>query len=260
MVNLGHLRIPNDTRIKIASKLKQGVEIERILDDIRDNITCGISREHLVTRQDIRNIKVQYNIDGISRHKSDPISVAAWVEEMKGLLHNPVLLFKLQGESDPQGQLSNDDFLLVLQIEFQRDMLRQFRNNVVCVDSTYGTNAYYFSLITLMVIDEFGEGIPVAWAISNKEETKTLTLFFAAIKAASGPLNPKWFMSDDADQFYNAWKAAFGVEGCSKLLCVWHVDRSWRRALQDKVPNITRRIEVYHHLRVLLHETVEAKF
>ena len=43
--------------------------MERVLDDIRDNVSYELGREHLITRQDLHNIKVQYNIDGMIRHK-----------------------------------------------------------------------------------------------------------------------------------------------------------------------------------------------
>ena len=54
-------------------------------------------------------------------------------------------------------------------------------------------------------------------------------------RIGTGPLHPQWFMSDDAEQFFNAWKAVhvFGGENCRKLLCAWHVDRAWRKALND---------------------------
>ena len=53
-VSLGHIRIPHKTQMKIAAQLQQGVTIER---NIRENTTEGITREHLVTKQDIHNIK-----------------------------------------------------------------------------------------------------------------------------------------------------------------------------------------------------------
>ena len=259
-ISLGHLRIPSDTRLKIASKLYQGVSIENVLDDIRDKVDTSISREHLVTRQDIRNIKRQYNIGGISRHKDDPISVNAWVKEMTSLPYNPVLLYKPQGTPDPDGHLADTGFILAIQTEFQRDTLSKFGNNAVCMDSTHGTNAYDFNLITAIVIDEYGEGIPVLWAISNRQDTDTITAVLKAVETRSGCVTPKWFMSDDAQQFFNAWEAVFGAEGCKKVLCAWHVDRSWRRALNNLVLNVTNRLEICYHLRVLLQERNEADF
>ena len=50
------------------------------------------------------------------------------------------------------------------------------------MDSTHGTNTYDFNLTTILVIDEFREGIPVGWAISNREHVTLLVKFFKASK------------------------------------------------------------------------------
>ena len=120
---------------------------------------------------------------------------------------------------------------------------------------------YDFKLITLLVHDEFGEGIPVAWAITNREDTTMLVEFLTAIKTRTGTLTaPTWFMSDDAEQYFTSWKGVFGAEGTTKLLCAWHVDRSWRNALKEHVATTQARLEIYHHLRVLLMENEESNF
>ena len=125
----------NEIRGRIAAKLQQGITIERILDDIRDTLsTEGIKREHMVTRLDINNVRLLHNIEGIIKHSNDLSRVSAWVEEMKSLEYNPLLLFKQQGEEQSQAtdNIGNRDFLLVLQMEFQRDMLREF-GKIQCV-------------------------------------------------------------------------------------------------------------------------------
>ena len=77
----------------------QGVTIDKILDDIRDNVfETGLQREHLTSKQDIINIKRQYNMEGIQRHQNDQTSVTAWVEEMESMEFNPVLAFMPQGK------------------------------------------------------------------------------------------------------------------------------------------------------------------
>ena len=90
------------------------------------------------------------------------MSVLAWVAEIED---NPVLVFKNQG--DEQGENCDNigmaDFVLAFQTEYQRDMMLQYGGNVICMDDTHGTNAYDFSLNTVLVIDSHGEGIPVAW-------------------------------------------------------------------------------------------------
>ena len=236
-IRLAHIRIPNLTRMNITAKLQQGVGMERILDDIRDSVTNTIRRKHLIRRQDLHNIKAQYNIDGIMRHKNDLTSVLAWVEEMNALEYNPVLVFKLQGidQCDTTDKSSKDDFLLVLQTKFQCDMFKKFGCTAVCIDSTHGTNAYDFNLTTILVIDEYGEGLPVGWMISNREDKQMLTEFFRAIEQRAGKINPQWFMTDDAEQFYNAWIEVFGEQDMKKILCTWHVDRAWRKVLHQHI-------------------------
>ena len=261
-VNIGHLRMQHNTRVKIAAQLQQGVTIERIMDNIRANIERGVTREHLITKQDIHNIKNCYNIEGVRRHANDLISVVGWVEELKTLEYNPVLLFKLQGElqSNNMDNIAKDDFILGIQTQFQRDMLSKYGGMCVCMDATHGTNMYDFNLITVLVTDEFGEGIPVAWAITNREDVTLLVEFLKAIENKTGPLSPHWFMSDDAPQYFNAWKGVFSALDTKKLLCAWHVDRAWRTALNEHVLDKQCRIEIYHQLRVLLMENDESTF
>ena len=152
--------------------MQQGVTIEKILDSIKDTVAEKMERKHLISRQDIHNIKRQYNIDGIERHANDYTSVQAWVEECKTLDYNPIVVFKQQGneQNDDTDDLGQNDFLLVIQTEFQRDMMTNFGDNIICVDATYRTNIYDFNLITVMVLDKYGKGIPMAWAVCNRED------------------------------------------------------------------------------------------
>ena len=120
----------------------------------------------------------------LSGHSNDLNSVKAWVNEMKSLEYNSVLLFKEQGLLQPEG-LDNyvqDDFVLCLQTAFQRDMLNKFGNDTICIDATHGTNMYNFYLITVLVVDEYGEGLPVGRMISNREDSIALFEFFKSIK------------------------------------------------------------------------------
>ena len=127
------------------------------------------------------------------------------------------------------------------------------------MDSTHGTNAYQFLLISVMVLDDYGEGIPVAWAISNKEDTTTLVQYLTAVKERVRNIDPTVFMSDDADAFYNAWQIVFGGEA-KRLLCFFHVDRAWRKNLNEHIKNKQDLVETYHQLRTLLTETDKSKF
>ena len=53
-------------------------------------------------------------------------------------------------------------------------------------------------------------------------------------------------MSDDAGQFYNAWVAAFGYFGMHKIICAWHLDRSWHNALSEHIRNNADQADIYY--------------
>ena len=74
-----------------------------------------------------------------------------------------------------------------LQTKFQGDM-KKYCKDVICMDATHRTNAYDFLLITVLVVDEFGGGIPVAWAITNSEDKAHLVAFLTALKVKVGKI------------------------------------------------------------------------
>ena len=83
-----------------------------------------------------------------------------------------------------------------------------------------------------MVIDKFGEGFPTAWCVSSHIDCSTLAGFFQAVKANVRELYPNWFMSDTADQFYNARVATFSHTP-KRILCMWHVFWAWKKSFEN---------------------------
>ena len=69
---------------------------------------------------------------------------------------------------------------------------------------------YDFKLLTIAVLDEHGEGVPVCWMLCNREDSMIIIEFLNSLKKRTGPIKSKWIMTDDAPQFYNAWIAIFG--------------------------------------------------
>ena len=134
--SLGHLRLSSEDRQHIAGKVAQGVTFERILDDIRENVSTKLSRIHLMTRKDISNIQRAYGLRSVEKHNDDALSVSAWVEEFmtKGE-ENPFLLYKPQGQPSSNNclELSSDDFILIIQTPLQEKCLKNVPQIIVCV-------------------------------------------------------------------------------------------------------------------------------
>ncbi|XP_067135125.1 uncharacterized protein [Centruroides vittatus] len=192
-------------------------------------------------------------------HPEDKISVQLWVDKMKSLEQSPVLYFKQQGEVDAQQKLGNEDFILIIMLPIQQELLKMLGQQMICVDSTHGTTAYDFYLSTILTVDEFGSGLPCAYCLSNRIDTTSYSLFFAAVREKLGKLETTVFMSDDASAIYNAWKDIMGP-ATHQLLCTWHVDRAWRKKVLSSFPDKVTQALMYKMLRVLLEEPNPEKF
>ncbi|XP_065206325.1 uncharacterized protein LOC135835821 [Planococcus citri] len=226
------MRLHSDDRYTIAGKLNLGVPATHILANIRNSSSDNfeedekLTRLHLTTKKDIRNIATSFDINNpLQKHSIDFQSVELFCLKMQKMEEgNPILFYKKQGESSDV--LKDEDFTLVFCSKFQRRMLTKFGHKAICIDGTHGTNGYKFQLYTIIVLDEWDEGIPVAFAISNREDEDFFKIFFESLKSEVGDISTELFMSDDASAFYNAWVKVMGKPK-QKLLCLWHVHKNW---------------------------------
>lgn len=128
-------------------------------------------------------------------------------------------------------------------------MIKKFNSlneRIVCMDATLGLNNKQVLLTTLLMIDEYGQGLPIAFCLSEKEDETTIKAFLDQVKKIAGNLNAKCFISDDASQYFNAWKSTFG--DCFKFLCSWHVFKNWKQQLIKKINDSKKRQSVLNDL------------
>lgn len=130
------------------------------------------SRNSLITKKDINNIKVTLDE---SSSLPDEISVNAFLAEFakKGHL---VLLYKEQNVQ--HADLQKNIFFLSFMFSEQIKMFGKFGSDRICIDATHGLTGYDFELVTLMVLDEFEEGFPVAFCLTSTVSFQTMKVFF----------------------------------------------------------------------------------
>lgn len=92
--------------------------------------------------------------------------------------------------------------------------------------------------------------------ISNKEDAVTLCELLKPLQERTGSMTTKYFMSDDAEQYYSSWNHIYA----KKLLCTWHIDRAWRVNIRSMISDNKKQIAVYHQLRTLLEESSIVRF
>lgn len=89
--------------------------------------------------------------------------------------------------------------------------------------------------MTLLVLTDNGEGLPVAWLISNREDETAMAVMVRGLMSACSEgghhfPDARYLMSDKAQAFFNAWTNTTGQD-TQHLLCAWHVHKAWRGQL-----------------------------
>uniref|UniRef100_A0A914W128 SWIM-type domain-containing protein n=1 Tax=Plectus sambesii TaxID=2011161 RepID=A0A914W128_9BILA len=229
----------------IKTKLREGFAPDRIADFVRKEQNVSL-RDRQIRSKDVCNI-LRHDLPELIGYfdKDDHISVDCAVKhyDAKHGADSPVFYYRPR-------TIANDSFTLGLQTRAQRDLLDRYSGNVVCLDTTHKVCHYEGYLLgTLMILDSTGAGQPVAWFLVKGESEAQMTPVFKALKERHPDLRPKYFMSDCADAFWNAWRTVFDVTSVSRLLCLWHVWRAWsahiarvseerRRELREMLKNL----------------------
>lgn len=99
--------------------MKEGVSIERILDDLQESLLEDptLKRIHLTTKQDLRNLQKQFNLSFTERRcESDIDSVDAIIKEYKEKFgeKTPFKYYKPQGSEGPTGTKKEDIILVIM--------------------------------------------------------------------------------------------------------------------------------------------------
>lgn len=122
---------------------------------------------------------------------------------------------------------------MVLATPFQLNMLvERGQNGIICMDATHGTTSYGNQLASVLVIDEYGNGVLAAFCISSGSSEVEWTTFLTAVKEAIAErenctsLTANCLMTDNDPSFFHAWTKVIGPVK-HRLLCSWHVDQAW---------------------------------
>eukprot|EP01018_Ginkgo_biloba_P001591 Gb_21672 [translate_table: standard] len=176
-------------------------------------------------KKDLVNIYSRLSKPFYEKHKRDAISIDLWVKE------RPDDFFYYKCANESQGI----PFIIGIQTLWMRKMMVKYSHeSLISMDATFSTNKYGI-LYTLMVFDQFQNGVPIAWVVSSRDTTSDIEEWLQAIFYAGVKERPDWkvctFMTDDAAAEIKALRRVFN---CDVLLCLWHVRRAWLKHVRSK--------------------------
>eukprot|EP01018_Ginkgo_biloba_P006571 Gb_12855 [translate_table: standard] len=114
-------------------------------------------------------------------------------------------------------------------------MVKFRKNNLIGIDSTFGTNKLKYPLFTLLVFGTYQNGFLVAWIISSSSLANDIQNLMEKLWSRTYEIDPTWrlssFMIDDVVAEINSIS---DVSRCCVLLCLWHVHTSCLNNLTKK--------------------------
>ncbi|XP_059075214.1 uncharacterized protein LOC131053458 [Cryptomeria japonica] len=197
------------------------------------------SRDNFLTMDGIANIDSKIKTLRYMFHSIDVISVQQWV------LANTEKWFAYQEYSaidDGDGEVP---FVLGIdQLPKQLEWMLQYgHNNILAMDSTFGTNAMKFQLYTMLIFDSKHMGVPVAWVIMSRSYAHDIAYWMHILLQRVHMKNIEWslnaFMVDDA-----------GAE-------IKAIRRAWLKNLIAKVKEIAVRQEMFDRLGFIMHHSMD---
>ncbi|SJL09304.1 uncharacterized protein ARMOST_12681 [Armillaria ostoyae] len=128
----------------------------------------------------------------------------------------------------PGSGLDPFSFILIIQTRYQRDCWRKYgTNRFAAIDGTHCTNQYEnMNLFMLLVRDDWGHGMPVAWMLPSNGTQATLEFYLKQIRVENPTMIPKEFMSDKDHAQMNTIEVVYPE--CDLFLCWWHVLHAWQ--------------------------------
>lgn len=187
------LRVSNATKLELEAKLKLGITPKTILQSIRAKTDSTNANKPSITLKELENIAAKSGIGKeYQLNPDDGKSVDEFVKKDGG---KTVILYKPVGTVDAKfPELNAKDFALALMNDQQRAILKDAMISppgALMADATHGTNQYDLKLVTIMTINAFGNGMPVVFFFTTKEDQDAMEYLFTAIKSVIGNLEPK---------------------------------------------------------------------
>ncbi|EYB81600.1 hypothetical protein Y032_0378g286 [Ancylostoma ceylanicum] len=225
-VSACRLPLTDGDKQAIGHYLQLGLDVPTVLRVMRKLYNDPRYRLYWLTPSDIRNTQRSLSMQPGRLHEDDLRSLE--IRYQKKADADGIRRFDLPTDETGTG------FRLIIITPEQVEILRRYSHKGVSIDDTHCTTRYSLKLTTLMVVDDYGRGLPAGFLLANKMDKEECVYFFEEVKKVFGEFMPRFFLSDDTNTFWNGYKSVFPGSFTVKLLCSWHC----QRAIFEKIASL----------------------
>ncbi|RCN44396.1 hypothetical protein ANCCAN_09610 [Ancylostoma caninum] len=174
---------------EIARYLQLRIPVQSIRRALWIKCTGPSHRLYFTTAADIRNVESSLSLQPGRLDDDDLVSVTK--------RFNLQLSFDAMRRLDLPESGNDGCFCIVIITPEQEKLLKEFCAHGVSIDDTHCTTRYQIKLSTLMVADNDGRGLQVAFMISYKVDTEQCVKLFEEVQKLYPEFGPSCFLSDD---------------------------------------------------------------
>lgn len=254
--HIGHITkldlslLPQDISDIITKWHSSGADVDTVVSEIYAKAT-GLDPATRHLPDSLAYLKQKH----IPKDQLERDVLTRMVTELRSRKDNPVLIYKPEG--DVEYEMSSEDFVIGIQTQFQRELLKKHANKMICSHVSQGNESF---LMTLLVVDkDSNDVIPVCWLLGSVQEDRLFRPFLEALRAKCGNIETDLFVTNLSSALYHVWADTFS-KPWRKLDCSWHVDEDWRSNLKIYIPDRENRLIVYAYLKALQYEGDEIHF
>ena len=106
-------------------------------------------------------------------------------------------------------------------------MIKFGHNGAISMDATHNTNIPSYLLWSLLVFDDWNNGILVAWVLRSRSSEEDLAMWLEPLKRHidkdMSTFLPSCFLTDDAAEIQNALKRAWPEDEVLVYWCTFHI-------------------------------------
>eukprot|EP00081_Caenorhabditis_elegans_P014695 NP_494132.1 Uncharacterized protein CELE_F52C6.14 [Caenorhabditis elegans] len=222
-INVADLKLTSTQKNVLAELASKGLSNPAIVEEAKKS-SNEFSKLFCLLPQDIRNLKDSLGLNQEQLDKVDLESVKKRVQ-----LEDPADGFRHFTLPDENGM----NFLLVIITPGHLENLRKYSHKIIILDDTHNVTMYGLKLTTITVVDNNDRGEPAGFLLSSSTTSAEVAVFFQKVKELYPEFRPAFFMSDEANCFWNGFSAVFDSTHTKKVLCRWHLLRSWCKKAKE---------------------------
>jgi hypothetical protein len=183
---------------------------------------------------DIRNIELTLASDG-------PDLTQGELENVMQMMARPEFPgYSLEGVFDDtevdhveEKKLStNGEFILTVQTKEMLDRFKKFPLTL-CADATFSTNRCKYMVLSLLVVNQRGEAMPIIQGVGRTENSRVFSIMLQILKSRAPEAIKKtlYLVTDCARAYINGFRSEIGP--IFWVQCGWHVFNAWDRQIKD---------------------------